>query len=71
MAFDNETLAGNLRANRARVRMSQNEVAKAIGVSEASVNNWENALYIPGVDSIYALADLYHTSIDQLAGFSA
>lgn len=68
MEFDKQKLAANLRAERARKGFSQEKVANAIDVSSSAVRNWESAENIPGVESMFALADLYDTSIDELCG---
>ena len=67
--FDMETLAANLRGQRAMKRVSQADVAQAIGQSQGAVQKWENAENVPSVDSVFALADYYGVGIDALCGF--
>ena len=67
--FDMETLAANLRGERAKARMTQEQVARAIGGSQGSVQKWEAGEVVPAVDSVYALASLYGVGISELCGW--
>lgn len=67
--FNMDTLAANLRGERAKKRMSMEQVAKAIGVSSSTIKNWESGENIPLIDSIASLAELYGTTVDDLIGF--
>ena len=44
---------------RATAKLTQNAVAKAVGVSRAAVTQWENGLTKPKGEYIHALAKLY------------
>ena len=68
--FDMEILADNLRAERVRARMSQKDVADAIGASPAAVQKWEAGESVPLIGSVYSLADLYGIGIDKLCGWN-
>lgn len=48
--------------------MTQKEVAKAIGISEACVSRWANGNRRPNAGSIIKLAKLFHVSADYLLG---
>ena len=48
--------------------VSQKEVAEAIGVSQASIANWERGLNGMGLDDAWKLADYYGVSIGELVG---
>lgn len=48
--------------------ISQREVAEAVGVSEASISNWETARSGIGYEDAWKLADYYEVSINDLAG---
>lgn len=67
--FDMGVLAANLRGERAKARMSQEQVAKAIGGSQGAVQKWESGECVPAVDSVFALAALYGVGIDELCGW--
>ena len=60
--------ARKLRSLRAEHRMTQEELAKAVKASTASVRNWEDGEYMPTMAMSVRLADLFGISLDQLAG---
>lgn len=62
-------LADNLRAERVRARMSQKDVAEAIGASPAAVQKWEAGEAVPLIGAVFGLADLYGIGIDKLCGW--
>lgn len=66
MRYDREVIAGNLRACRARVRMTQEDVAKAIGCSEATIQNYEAGTVGISYENAWALCDLFGISLDEL-----
>ena len=62
-----EIIAGGIRAQRARLHVTQKEVAEAIEANQATVCAWENRGCISLKDA-WKLADYYGISIDELAG---
>lgn len=46
--------------------LSQQYVADAVGISQQSINKYENHNVQPDLDTLKKLADLFHTSIDYL-----
>lgn len=44
--------------------LSQQYVADAVGISQQSINKYENHNVQPDLDTLKKLADLFHTSID-------
>lgn len=69
MTFSKDELASNLRAERARKHMQQEELAKATGLNAATIAGYENGLYVPGADKIYAIAKALDTTPNVLLGF--
>ncbi len=69
MTFSKEELASSLRAERARKHMQQEELARATGLSTATIAGYENGTYVPGADKIYALAKALDTTPNVLLGF--
>lgn len=67
--FEMATLAANLRGERAKARMSQEQVARAIHSSQGAVQKWESGECVPGVDSVFALAELYGVGPSELCGW--
>lgn len=64
-----ETIAGELRAHRAKKDVSQREVAEAIGANQSTVGMWEQRAGL-SLENAWALADYYGISLDELAGRS-
>lgn len=48
--------------------ISQGEVAEAIGVSNASISNWETGTCAIDLEDAWKLADYYGVAIGELAG---
>lgn len=68
MAFNKNVMADNLRGLRAKKRMTQEEVAKVIGVSTATVQNYENGAGSVSYETAWALADLFGVALCELGG---
>ncbi len=49
-------------------KMSQVELAKALGVTKQSVSNWENDNIQPSIDMLVKLAKIFSVSTDYLLG---
>ena len=62
-----ETIAGELRAHRAKKDVTQREVAEAIGTNQSTVGMWEQRAGV-SLEDAWKLADYYGVSLDQLAG---
>lgn len=73
MGFDKATFAANLRALRAKKRLSQSQVAEAIGVNAQTVINYESetAPNTPTYETAWELCDLFGITIDELGGREA
>lgn len=59
-------LPQQLKANRERLGLSQEDVAHAIFVSRQTMSSWENGKTYPDVQSLLLLSDLFGISIDEL-----
>ena len=66
MAYDREVLAANLRARRAWLNLSRNEVCEKTGISTSTLYNVECGNGSPTLDTISALADFYEVRIETL-----
>ncbi|MBO5103361.1 MAG: helix-turn-helix transcriptional regulator [Clostridia bacterium] len=60
--------AERLKELRIEKRLSQEEVAKSIGVSQAAIARWERGLQIPNVDYAVTIAKFFNVSTDYLLG---
>lgn len=57
-----------LKELREQKNLSMAQLALKIGVSDAAICKWENALAEPKISYIYALADFFEVSTDYLLG---
>ena len=60
----------NLRMLRESHGISQQKLADAIGISQQSVNKYENHQTQPDIVTLIQIADFFHTSVDFLIGHS-
>lgn len=58
----------NLKKLRQKAGLSQQQLADVIGVSQQSVNKYENHSIEPDIRTLTALADCFGTSVDYLIG---
>ena len=56
---------------RKRAGLTQKEVGDHIGISSQAVSKWENGQAEPDIDTLYRLAELYNTTVDELVGRSS
>lgn len=63
-----DALATNLRIQRAKKRVRQQDVANAVSIDQAALSQYENGIRVPSVDVVVRLADYYGISLDTLAG---
>lgn len=61
-------LGERLEQTRINLRLSQKEVAAAIGASASVISNYESGERTPSVENLMALANLYKCSTDYLLG---
>lgn len=60
----------NLKKLRNKKGVSQQKLADAIGVSQQSINKYENHKIEPDIQTLMKLADYFETSVDYLIGHS-
>ena len=58
----------NLRMLRESHGISQQKLADAIGISQQSINKYENHQTQPDIVTLIQMADFFHTSVDYLIG---
>lgn len=61
-------MIANLKKLRAKKGISQQTLANVIGVSQQSVNKYENHNVEPEIRALMAMADYFGTSVDYLIG---
>lgn len=69
MNYSNEVLASNLRAERARCDLSQEELAARSGVSAASLIKYESGEMTPGIDKVISMAEALGCTPNDLCGW--
>ncbi|MBR3999741.1 MAG: helix-turn-helix transcriptional regulator, partial [Clostridia bacterium] len=62
-------LGENIRENRRRMGLTQEQLADRLGVSFQSVSRWENGTTYPDMELIPQIARLFRTTLDALVGF--
>ena len=62
-------LSENIRAFRKERKMTQEQLAEALGVTVGAVSKWESGSSIPDISLIMEMADFFETSVDVLLGF--
>lgn len=58
----------NLKLLRNRKSISQQQLADIIGVSQQSINKYENHNVEPDIETLIKIADYFNTSVDFLIG---
>lgn len=58
----------NLKKLRIEAGLSQQQLANVIGVSQQSINKYENHSVEPDIATLIALAECFDTSVDYLVG---
>ena len=56
----------SLASARVNARLTQDEVAKLLKVSNKTVGNWEKGKTIPSLATMYMLSDLYRIPINNI-----
>ena len=49
-----------------REGLMQEELGQKIGVTNKTISRWENGNYMPDIEMLVILADLFHVSVDDL-----
>lgn len=57
-----------LKTQRELAGLSQCELAKKTGLSQAAISRWEDDLRIPNIENCLILAEFYGISLDELIG---
>lgn len=61
-----EILASNIRLLRKRRRLSQEELAIALGITRSAINSYENKLADPPLSVLVRIAEFFKISLDRL-----
>ena len=61
-------LAENIKTARKALKMSQDELAEAIGANRVTISRYETGSYLPSVPALQKLAEALRTTPSQLTG---
>ena len=64
-------ISENIRALRKGRKLTQEQLAEALGVTVGAVSKWESALSVPDISTIIGLAEFFDTSVDALLGYES
>ena len=70
IVYHGVAMGGKLYSLRMAKRMTQEQLAEVLSISPAAVSKWERNLSTPGIEMLWALADYFDCSIDELVGRS-
>lgn len=62
------TIGDNIRAARKALKMSQDDLAEAIGANRVTISKYESGSYLPSIPALDRLATALHTTTIQLTG---
>lgn len=62
-------MVANLKKLRNEYNISQQQLADVIGVSQQSINKYENHNIEPDIETLKMMAKFFNTSIDYLVGY--
>lgn len=57
-----------LKELRLEKNLSQDKLAKAVGLTHTAIGLWEQGKRIPNLDAVISLAKFFNVSLDYLAG---
>lgn len=49
-------------------KLTQMQLARALGIGQSSVSDWINAKSEPSIENLWKLADFFDVSVDYLIG---
>ena len=59
--------AERLKELRVEDGLTQNQLAKEVGLSDAAIGLWENNKRVPNLDAVIILAKYFNVSLDYIA----
>ena len=61
-------MISNIRGERSRLDLTQEQLAEKLGVAESTIRRWEEGLTKPSPHLLMEMSDLFGCSIDYLLG---
>lgn len=62
------SLGENLKKIRNECNLKQDEVAVRMNISRQAISRWENDKSLPDISTLYAMAEIYGVTLDELVG---
>lgn len=69
LSFDKELFSARLRGKRAELKLSQADLAEKACICSDAIFKYENGVYAPGADKIFALAEALGCTPNDLMGW--
>jgi len=66
--FDAKKFGDNLKSLRVERHIGQNDLARTLDLSNASISYWENGKQEPSASALFKLAQFFGVSVDYLIG---
>ena len=66
--MDTKMIGMFLKQLRNEMGMTQEQLGEKLGVSNKTISRWETGNYMPPVDCLNMLSDIYHISINEILG---
>ena len=66
--FDRRLFGERLKQMRTEKNIGQNQLAKELGLSNASISYWETGKQLPTIEAVYKIAVYFDVSADYLLG---
>ena len=63
--MDQQKIGAFMAARRKRKKLTQRQLAEALGVTDRSVSNWENGVCLPDASLYHSLCELLQISIEE------
>lgn len=63
-----DNFSTRLKELRTENKLTQRDLAKAVGLSQNAINMWENNNRVPNANAVIALAKYFHVTTDYLLG---
>lgn len=57
-----------LKYQREAAKLTQRQLAKKTGISQANISRWEKGEVLPNIDACVRLAEFYGITVDELIG---
>ncbi|MBQ9699687.1 MAG: helix-turn-helix transcriptional regulator [Lachnospiraceae bacterium] len=64
--MDTKKIGQFLKKLRKEKNMTQEELGSRVGVTNKTISKWENGNYMPPVDVLMLLSDIYSVSINEI-----